>query len=87
MICPNWSLHDSQWGEQFNTFTELNSFLNLKQKKFHIFLKKIGKEELCNRSLAELKTRRIPFIDHIDGSYFNVMGLPIVELLNALENF
>jgi septum formation protein len=28
----------------------------------------------------------IPFIERIDGSFFNVMGLPIVELVNELES-
>ncbi len=52
-----------------------------------LFLKKFGKEDICERSMAEIKTKRIPFIDHIEGSYFNVMGLPIVELTNVLEKF
>ncbi len=55
------------------------------EEKF--FLKKLGKENICERTMAEIKTKRIPFIDHIEGSYFNVMGLPIVELVNALEKF
>ena len=29
--------------------------------------------------------RRIALIDHIDGGYFNVMGLPVVELVSELR--
>lgn len=51
------------------------------------FLKKLGKEDICKKSLAEIKTNRIPFIEHIEGSYFNVMGFPIVQVVNTVENF
>ena len=51
------------------------------------FLKKYGIENLFERTLSTEKKKRIPIIDHIDGSYFNVMGLPVVELIEELKVF
>ncbi len=48
------------------------------------FLKKYSIENLYERTLSTENKKRIPLIDHIDGSYFNVMGLPIVELIEEL---
>jgi predicted house-cleaning NTP pyrophosphatase (Maf/HAM1 superfamily) len=52
-----------------------------------LFLSGIKKENLCSKIHIENSKRVIPFIDRIDGSYFNVMGLPLVELVEAIEKF
>ncbi len=51
------------------------------------FLQKIGKPDLFEKTLAGEKGKHVPMIDYIEGSYFNVMGLPIVEVMEALKNF
>lgn len=51
------------------------------------FLKKIGKPELFTESLAADPDRHVPIIASIDGSYFNVMGLPLAELWDELQLF
>lgn len=52
-----------------------------------IFLKRIGENDLYERTKSKSVAERIPLIDHIEGSYFNVMGLPIIELVTELENW
>lgn len=47
------------------------------------FLNTINKIELIQSSIQT--TTAIPIIKKINGSYFNVMGLPIVELYNKLK--
>jgi len=50
-----------------------------------IFLNSINKTELIQLSIQ--KESDFPFIKTINGSYFNVMGLPIVELYSELNAF
>ena len=61
--------------------------INFCSEKEKTFLQKIGKTDLFENTLAGEKGKHVPIIDHIEGSYFNVMGLPIVELMEALNNF
>ena len=49
------------------------------------FMESIGKADLFEKSLAPYEGDRVPVIDKISGSYFNVMGLPIVEVWNAIK--
>jgi len=51
------------------------------------FLKSIGKESLIEKSIVSKEESKFHCVDRIDGSYFNVMGLPIVELHQELRNF
>ncbi len=51
------------------------------------FMISIGKPKLFENTLVQLKKENIPIIKKIEGSYFNVMGLPVVELTNHLNNF
>jgi septum formation protein len=53
----------------------------------HEFLVKIGKPHLFEESLAVDPSRQVPIIATINGSYFNVMGLPIAELWDELHLF
>ncbi len=51
------------------------------------FLKKYAFENFFQQTLIPETKVRIPIIKEIEGSYFNVMGLPIVELIEELKNF
>jgi len=51
------------------------------------FLIRIGKPELFQKLLNILPENHLPLIREIKGSYFNVMGLPIVELYENLQHF
>ncbi len=51
------------------------------------FIRSIGKPDLFENTLVQTGKESIPIIKKITGSYFNVMGLPIVELTNQLNSF
>lgn len=44
-------------------------------------------ENIFEKSLTHKEGKHFPFIDHIEGSYFNVMGLPIAELVEKINLF
>ena len=50
-------------------------------------MKKINKPELFEKTLIKPERENIPIIQKIEGSYFNVMGLPVVELVDRLNSF
>lgn len=51
------------------------------------FLKSIGKESLVQKSIVSKEESKFQCVEKIDGSYFNVMGLPVVELYQQLSVF
>ena len=52
------------------------------------FLKKINKTELIEQIPNQTQgAARVNIIEKIEGGFFNVMGLPIVELYEELQNF
>lgn len=51
------------------------------------FLVSIGRPDLFERSIAMDSKQHIPIIERITGGYFNVMGLPLVELWRELVKF
>ena len=50
------------------------------------FLKSIHKENLFEKTMMKDK-KHMPIIKKINGSYFNVMGLPVVEVWEQLAGF
>lgn len=50
------------------------------------FMRSIGKPKLFENTLVLSGKENIPIIKNISGSYFNVMGLPVVELVNELNS-
>lgn len=50
------------------------------------FLLRAGKPDLFERSLSVKAGAHFPLIKKIEGSYFNVMGLPLVELAALLQS-
>ena len=54
---------------------------------FDKFIRSIGMPDLFENTLVQTGKESIPIIKKITGSYFNVMGLPIVELTNQLNSF
>jgi len=51
------------------------------------FLTRIGKSYLVEKSKRTSSTRGVVVIDKIDGSYFNVMGLPIHKVYERILQF
>ena len=52
------------------------------------FLRRINKSNIIEKSIRVSNSeKRIALIDRIDGSYFNVMGLPIQKLYEELLEF
>ncbi len=51
------------------------------------FINSIGQPDYFRRTLAMDGKKHIPIIQRIDGSYFNVMGLPVVEVWSHLQEF
>lgn len=49
------------------------------------FMKVYSCENLFDKTISAENKKRIQLIDYIDGSFFNVMGLPVVELVEELN--
>ena len=65
----------------------LSEGINPLSEKEIQFIKKYNLENFFERTLAPDKKKHIQMIDHIEGSYYNVMGLPIVELVEELVSY
>ncbi len=50
------------------------------------FIQRIGKPDYFKNTLSQSEGNHFPLITKIEGSYFNVMGLPVVELWDHVEN-
>ncbi|REJ82467.1 MAG: septum formation protein Maf [Bacteroidetes bacterium] len=51
------------------------------------FMAESGNENLFEAIQYSGKVKRIPLIEKIEGSFFNVVGLPLAELYNELKSF
>jgi septum formation protein len=51
------------------------------------FLKSIGKSDLAEKTMRNSSTSGVVIIEKIDGSYFNVMGLPIHKVYERIVHF
>lgn len=52
------------------------------------FLNSIGRSDLIEQTITQPATgKRITIIDHLEGSYFTVMGLPIHLVAQNLKTF
>jgi septum formation protein len=60
--------------------------INPLSEKEKLFLSQIKNPTLFEDSLAVDPAKQVPIIAQIDGSYFNVMGLPVVELWQELQH-
>ena len=65
----------------------LQDGINPCSEKENKFLVKNHLYHLLNNSITTENKKRIPIIDRIEGCYFNVKGLPLVELVEELKGF
>ena len=65
----------------------LSPGINPLSEKELYFLSSVNKPKLFQETLAIDQLKQVPIIASINGSYFNVMGLPLAELWDELKNF